>query len=129
MGKASSGKKVARAARAGGGISRRRSGSWGFTAFITTVVVLGTFLVVFSRGQNNADASAPKVNHDHWHAAIGFYVCGKFLPNQPTFDNAEGLHTHGDGLIHIHPFITTAAGRKATLGKYLKLAGDKVTDT
>lgn len=129
MGRASSGKKVARAARAGGGVSRRRTGSWGFSAFITTVVVLGTFLVVFSRGQNNADASAPKVNKDHWHAALGFYVCNKFLPNLPQFENAEGLHTHGDGLIHLHPYLGSVAGRRATLGKFLQLAKVKVTET
>ena len=63
------------------------------------------------------------MNKDHWHAAIGVNVCGEWLPNAPTFEDAEGIHTHGDGLIHIHPFLSRAAGKNATVGLYFKLGG------
>ena len=29
-----------------------------------------------------------------------------------------GIHSHGDGLIHTHPFVQSEAGNNATLGKY-----------
>ena len=34
-----------------------------------------------------------------------------------------GIHAHGDGLIHIHPFVTGEAGKRATVGKFLEYAG------
>jgi hypothetical protein len=46
-----------------------------------------------------------------------------------VFENPAGIHTHGDGVIHIHPFSANATGRNATLGLFLKAAGVKLTDT
>jgi hypothetical protein len=39
-----------------------------------------------------------------------------------------GIHSHGDGLIHIHPFSSSSAGRNATLGIFLDQEGLSVTD-
>ena len=33
-------------------------------------------------------------------------------------DDRTGIHTHGDGLIHIHPFVSTVTGQYATLGAF-----------
>lgn len=43
-----------------------------------------------------------------------------------------GIHTHGDGLIHIHPFSVQAAGKRATMQKFfdqvnIKVSGQTVT--
>ena len=88
MGKASSSKKVARAARVGAGARRARaSRSYFWPAFVTIVVVLGTLGVVFSRNQRTTSAApvrapstddSPPVVGDHWHAAYGVLICGKF---------------------------------------------------
>ncbi|MGQ0826645.1 MAG: hypothetical protein ACT4OX_16730 [Actinomycetota bacterium] len=66
----------------------------------------------------------------HWHAAFGVQVCGTWLTDEPAFDHAApprttpaGIHTHGDGLIHIHPQRIEEAGANATLGAYLDNAG------
>jgi hypothetical protein len=42
--------------------------------------------------------------------------------------DALGIHSHGDGLIHIHPFSDSAAGRKATLGVFLDQVGISMTN-
>lgn len=128
MGKASSSKKVTRAARAGG--SRARSAgerNFLFPAAVVLVVVLGIALVVYARDQRQADAlEAPIANQDHWHSAYGIYACDAFLPNLPEYvapQNA-GNHTHGDGLLHIHPFSPARAGENATLVSWLNDAGE-----
>lgn len=61
---------------------------------------------------------------DHWHVAYAFQVCGKLLP--PVEDRGPdtyGIHTHGDGLIHIHPFLAASAGAEARLGRFLDQVG------
>ena len=73
MGKASSAKKVARAARAGGS---RRSGqrrALGFPLAIFVVVALGLSLVLVARSERITNAE-PKVG-DHIHAAYSTYTC------------------------------------------------------
>ena len=122
MGKASSSKKVARAARAGG---RRSAGSRQrdllFPSVIGVIVLLGVALIAFAANDRKTEATlAPEVNKDHWHAAFGIDICGKFQPAPPTFESPIGLHTHGDGVIHIHPFTSGGAGKNATLGNFLK---------
>jgi len=134
MGKASSSKKVARAARAGG---RRASGGrqrdLKFPAVIGLIVVLGAGLIAFAANDRKSDAQVPPVAmQDHWHAAFGVYICGEFQPNVPTFESPVGIHTHDDGVIHIHPTSGGGAGENATLGVFLDGAGidlsnDKLT--
>src|SRR5438874_9719386 len=130
MGKASSTKKVARAARTGGGrTARGTGGSLVWPALIGVVVVVGVILIGISRSEISGASTPPRIGKDHWHAAIGFYACDHYLPNEAQFENSEGLHTHGDGLIHLHPFSTAVAGKNATLGKYFGLAGIKYSST
>lgn len=58
---------------------------------------------------------------DHWVAPIGVNICGTWLPNAP--ETTDGLHSHGDGFVHIHPFRESEAGRNATLGLFFR-SGD-----
>jgi len=56
-------------------------------------------------------------------------VPGQFLaPFTDATQDVLGIHTHGDGLIHIHPFTDSVAGRKATLGVFLDQVGVKMTN-
>jgi hypothetical protein len=122
MGKASSSKKVSRVARTGGGRTNRRSSvSWGFPALMGIVVLLGVLGVWFSRdtAHHSAAADQPTVN-DHWHAAYGWDICGNFLPDLPQPPNLIGLHTHGDGVIHIEPQDPVLdTGKNANLGRFV----------
>lgn len=67
-----------------------------------------------------ADTGGPVVMEDHWHAAFGMYVCDGFRDDVAEFESPEGIHTHGDGVIHIHPFLEDGAGPNATLGLFLR---------
>jgi len=131
MGKASSSKKVARAARAGGrrGSGAPRQRDLLFPSVIGVIVIIGIALVTFSaHSRKSASEIPPIVNQDHWHAAYGIYICGKFQPNIPQFESAIGIHTHGDGVIHIHPFSSGGSGKNATLGHFLDQTDVKLTN-
>jgi hypothetical protein len=47
--------------------------------------------------------------------------------NDRTPEDKLGIHTHQDGLIHIHPFQAAGAGKQATLGKFLDQVGMKAS--
>jgi hypothetical protein len=115
---------------------RRRGGSMGWNVAIAAVVIVGIVAVVLTRGGAGSDDGgvAPFVANastgqagDHWHTYLGVNICGEWLDDVPAFENPvgtptgtqnAGIHSHGDGLIHTHPFVQSEAGNNATLGKY-----------
>ena len=46
--------------------------------------------------------------------------------NQAGTDKRAGLHSHGDGLMHIHPFTEDEAGDAATVGRFFDYGGWQV---
>lgn len=140
MVKGNSAQKIAQAEKAGliGGSSDRRR--LGFPIAMACVVILGVLLIGWSRSNREA-TSAPRVG-DHWHSAYDIYVCSESeVPlNDFTFRGGwrgkiiverdpNGLHTHGDGLIHIHPFNSLASGKDAQIGEFFKAFGGYITDS
>ncbi len=86
--------------------------------------VLGLLFVVRSA------TGAPRVGVDHWHARYSYYICGEKQPPAPTWSGV-GVHTHADGIIHMHPFQQSEEGRGARLVKWFdygsgQLDGDEV---
>jgi hypothetical protein len=149
VGKASSAKKIATTAEKARAQRVRPSRGRVFPVALAAALVLGLLLVGWSRNSARAIANvAPKASAgttlgDHWHVAFGVYNCDKWVGNiakvnEPT-DTATGLpddaykvtgiHSHGDGVIHVHPFGSQGAGKKAKLGTYFKMVGVKVSDT
>jgi hypothetical protein len=127
MGKASSAKKVARAARAGGSTKQNRR-NWGFPLGIAAIIVIGALVIFVARGSNETASAAAPTTNDHWHAAYGIYVCDAFLPavaDGPS--DTKGIHTHGDGIIHIHPFSGGSAGNNAKLKVFTDQVGMSVS--
>lgn len=116
MGKASSSKKVARAARAGQSSGSSEQRDIGFPLLMGVVIVLGLLLVTYSRSVRDVSAEAPTLQ-DHWHAAYGIYDCRTegFLPPLSSDYDPRGIHSHQDGLIHIHPFSSAVTGDGANL--------------
>lgn len=98
-----------------------------FPAALSLVVVLGLVLVIYARDTRSAEAlEAPLANVDHWHSSIGFYTCDSFESDVREFVAPQngGNHTHGDGLLHIHPFATSRSGENATLVNWIEDAGE-----
>ena len=122
MAKTSSSKKVAQVARAGSGKGRiRERPKLGFPLAIFVILVIGSLSVFLARSdrvESSTAAEPPVANKDHWHIAYGIYVCDHFLPaltdKDPTND-PNGIHTHGDGIIHTHPFNAASGGKNARL--------------
>ena len=128
MAKPSSSKKVQRAARAAAaskGARERRE--LGFPMALAAVVVLGVALVFFARS-SRAPAAAPRVGSDHWHSAYAIYDCDRFLPAFTSQSDPDGIHSHQDGVIHIHPWNSSASGEDAQLDVFFDAMGARVTD-
>ena len=132
MGKASSNKKVARAAGIGGSRTlHRRQTPWGYFAVIALIVVLGIVGTVSSRDhrlavRNNVGNTPPTVGQSPaWNEGYAVYVCGKFLPPISSSANPDGIYTDkpGSGIIHISPKKKSVAGKNATLGKVASAVG------
>jgi hypothetical protein len=135
---ANSRKKYTRAhIRARGRRPRKRGGSQWFYGILAAIVVLGIVGVVLVRSDSGSAGVAPQPGDpttgapgDHWHAALGANVCGDWIAPPATFETAAGnpnvrvgIHTHGDGFIHIHPFTKSEGGDNATFGKFLSYGG------
>jgi len=87
------------------------------------------------RAGATTDVLGPVVNVDHWHSVYGVWDCtaaggegGWVPPFQSTTDNS-GIHSHGDGLIHIHPFFEWSAGENAQLWIFADEMGITLTDS
>jgi hypothetical protein len=132
MAKQSSARKVARAARTGGGRTARGRASATWYIALTVIVVAGVFLVWYSRDERldalgGPETEAPSTK-DHWHVAYGVYVCDKFLPPAQDQKDPKGIHSHADGIIHVHPFGRSAAGKNATLGVFVDAIDGKLSE-
>jgi hypothetical protein len=130
MGKASSAKKIRRVQQAGVSRSPGQRRNLAFPALIVGIIVAGTVLTLLARESRQADASvAPVANRDHWHAAFGIDICGETQPAPGDVGpDRLGIHTHADGLIHIHPFGDGGAGENATFGKFADQVGIQLGD-
>lgn len=116
--------RAARAAASSRGASERRE--LGFPLVVALVVILGIGLVLVAR--SSRDPLLPPRTDDHWHAAYTFYECGVELPQFTGVADPDGIHSHQDGLIHIHPFNSSATGDDATTSVFFEAMQVSVTD-
>ncbi|MBI1885413.1 MAG: cupredoxin domain-containing protein [Chloroflexi bacterium] len=83
--------------------------------------ILGALFV--ARGATGS----PRIG-DHWHTAYQVVIWGEAQPPIPELHNPEGVHTHGDGIIHMHPFIPSAEGGGASVSKFVEYMGGVLSD-
>lgn len=128
--------------RARGRRPKKRGGVTWFYAALAAIVILGVAGVALARPDSSA-AVAPQPGDpatgapgDHWHAAIAADICGTWLGAPAEFETAadnpnvrSGIHTHGDGFIHIHPFTASEGGDNATLDRFLTYGGWLASET
>jgi len=124
---------------------KRRGGSFGWNAGIALIAVVGIALLVWTVASRRSEAvAAPKAGNpatgeagDHWHASLDVYQCTDWVATKaPEFetkaDNPDirvGIHSHGDGLIHIHPFNSSESGKNATVGRFMDYGGYSVSSS
>jgi hypothetical protein len=128
MGKASSSKKVARAAGLGGGRAYAKRPAWGYYFGVLVLLILGVLGVYNSREYRDAainkqGSTAPTVHQKPpWYEGYAIDECGKILPPIKTTKDPYGITTK-DGVISVSPTVKAAAGRNATLGKFASSIG------
>ncbi len=124
---------IERAARTGGGGSRlSRIVRPSFPALVVLIIAAGTALVAFAYTTRDVQAR-PVQNEDHWHSPYVLWDCaageaGDFLPQFTSTDDALGIHSHDDGIIHIHPFFEAASGENATLEDFMTAMRAEISD-
>ncbi|MGD0811683.1 MAG: hypothetical protein ABSA91_18535 [Acidimicrobiales bacterium] len=128
MGKASSSKKVARAAGLGGGRAYAKRPAWGYYFGVLVLLVLGVLGVYNSREYRDAAINkqgntAPLVHQKPpWYEGYAIDECGKILAPIKTTKDPYGITTK-DGVISVSPTVKAAAGTNATLGKFASSIG------
>ena len=99
----------------------------GFPMAVALVVILGSLLVGWARNDREA-TSAPRVG-DHWHSTYDIYVCDGYRSKVVLETGPNGIHSHNDGILHIHPFNKLASGSDATLGEFFSAFGGRIDDS
>lgn len=131
MGRASTGKKVARAAGVGGGRTAGGRPPWAFYSAIVVIVLLGVVGTAVSKSSRDAHLSnsggtgAPTVGQTSY-AAYAVDICGTLQPNIPATHNPNGIATNGSGLIEMKPANKSSAGKNATLRLFATSVGMKL---
>lgn len=125
-------KKVARAAATAGQRDVSFASRLGFPALVALICLLGIGVVFYAWTTRDALAT-PRQNLDHWHAVYGVYDCTlegdqKYLSPFLSTDDATGIHSHGDGIIHVHPFFELSSGENAQLRHFLSEMRLDLTD-
>ena len=88
------------------------------SAFAITLAACGSSSPAADDAEATPVRTAPGAEvGEHWHAALTIRVCGQNLV-EPQFPGE--IHTHGDGLMHIHPGSDGSAGKNATLRTYFE---------
>ena len=129
MGKASSSKKVARAAGLGGSRSYASRPAYGYYFGLVVLIVLGVLGVYNATHYrdakvNSAGNTAPTVGQSPpWYQGYAVEACGKLLAYVPTNKDPYGITTKEPGIITISPTVKAAAGQNATLGKFASSVG------
>ncbi len=105
-----------------------QSRSW-FLPVVLAIVAAGAAVVgVLAYNRDSNIGIRPEAGLDHWHTAYGVYNCNAFDPPIQSPEDPQGVHSHSDGIVHVHPFSPAASGANATLGTFFEATGAVLTD-
>lgn len=101
----------------------------------SAALVLVAIAIAVGLGESDGDSVTaspeepehPLIDQDHWHALYQIWVCDE--EQSTAFQWEGGIHTHGDGIIHMHPFVPEEEGRGARLVKFFEYGGGLLTQT
>jgi hypothetical protein len=130
MARSNAGKWVARAGATGGSRSYRGNTPVNWYAALVLIVVLGVASVVFSNyeyrhGTAGGTSTTPPTVKTTWYVGLAFDICGAQHANlasnvSKTKPTTQSFFTTGTGVITVEPRNSSAAGRNAVLGRFVK---------
>ena len=141
MATSSSANKVAKLASRGKGKKVRFQSGTTFPVIVAVTAAVLILLIGYARATVPSVDAGPPQPGDSWSNSYGIKVCDQWLPNltgtaaELKLDASTGDQTKvatgndADGLIHYHPQVGGATGRKARLGVFLNIYKIKLTDT
>jgi hypothetical protein len=88
------------------------------------LAILGV-LIASAGDREGTGGRFPQIG-DHWHANYSITICGVSEPPFPV--SQGGVHTHGNGVIHIHPNNPVDTGTNAHLARFLASTGTTLTN-
>lgn len=108
-------------------IRRRRLTRVAVTLVAGLLVLAGGLGLALSNEKDNAAGQVllPGVG-DHWHARYTVTIDDAELDIFPA--SAGDVHSHGDGLVHVHPHSESTAGEAATLPAFFASLGGELTN-
>ena len=95
--------------------SRRQRRGVAFVAVMVAILLAGGAATALLRA-NPPDVHRGAIIGQHWHAPYQVEICGRPLAPYPFVDGE--IHTHGDGVIHLHPQTQAFANDNANLGAF-----------
>jgi hypothetical protein len=91
-------------------------------------VALAALIVAFAMDHiSSRGPTGPQVGN-HWHAPYSILVGDELQPRIQEVITPQGVHTHGDGLIHMHPHSSVAEVGSARLEHFFGDQGGKLSD-
>lgn len=97
-------------------------------AATTSALLLCGAMAVVLIDSASGGSSGPRVG-DHWHVPYAVIVCGQRQPPIAEFPHSSGIHTHGDGIMHLHPQTSAGEARGASVAQFFKNSGGWVDFT
>lgn len=79
-------------------------------------------------GVEGLPAVGPIPASSHWHAAYVVRVCDDVLPPFDSTNDPLGIHSHADGLMHVHPFFEESGYEQARLSLFADAMGLELND-
>jgi len=95
-------------------------------AVAVVVIIGGLFYVALNLNTSSQARTGPSAS-DHWHADYNVKLCGEVQPDLPPSEG--GVHSHGDGLMHIHPHTADEIYENANIKLFFHNSGVTLTDT
>ena len=88
------------------------------------MVVVGVLVA-----RERPEDATPRARIDHWHAAYGVYLCDRYLAPVEGEGDQAGIHSHGDGIVHVEPLNRTSAGSNAVFRRFEEAQRMRITSS
>jgi hypothetical protein len=95
---------------------------------VAAALVFLVLALVAVTGRASRVSREPVANIDHWHAAYGVYLCDRYLDPVQGDGDRNGIHSHGDGVVHVEPLNSASAGPNAIFRRFEEAQRSQITE-